>query len=187
VIKKRCSLSGGFTIVELLIVIVVIGILATITVVAYNGIQTRAVNSKNVSEATQAVKLLESYKAANDTYPPTSAAGVCVGEGFVNYTGDSNGDCWDSKGSYYLSVDPTFNTALKTVGTISTEQSKCIPYAATACFSGPVYATSTANNQPSPAGPTVRYWVYGTTCPTGIKVWAGTTSDVSACALRLSS
>lgn len=32
----------GFTIVELLIVIVVIGILATITVVAYNGIQARS-------------------------------------------------------------------------------------------------------------------------------------------------
>ena len=32
----------GFTIVELLIVIVVIGILAAITIVAYNGIQQRA-------------------------------------------------------------------------------------------------------------------------------------------------
>lgn len=32
----------GFTIVELLIVIVIIGILATITIVAYNGIQNRA-------------------------------------------------------------------------------------------------------------------------------------------------
>lgn len=34
--------NSGFTIVELLIVIVVIGILASITIVAYNGIQTRA-------------------------------------------------------------------------------------------------------------------------------------------------
>jgi len=36
----------GFTIVELLIVIVVIGILAAITIVAYNGIQARAQQSK---------------------------------------------------------------------------------------------------------------------------------------------
>ena len=36
----------GFTIVELLIVIVIIGILAAITVVAYNGIQNRANNTK---------------------------------------------------------------------------------------------------------------------------------------------
>lgn len=34
--------NGGFTIVELLIVIVVIGILAAITIVAFNGVQNRA-------------------------------------------------------------------------------------------------------------------------------------------------
>ena len=34
--------KAGFTIVELLIVIVIIGILAAITIVAYNGIQQRA-------------------------------------------------------------------------------------------------------------------------------------------------
>jgi len=38
--------STGFTIVELLIVIVIIGILAAITVVAYNGIQKRATDEK---------------------------------------------------------------------------------------------------------------------------------------------
>ena len=38
--------TTGFTIVELLIVIVVIEILAAITVVAYNGIQTRSTNSR---------------------------------------------------------------------------------------------------------------------------------------------
>ena len=37
----------GFTIVELLIVIVVIGILAAITIVAYNGIQDRAKSSNS--------------------------------------------------------------------------------------------------------------------------------------------
>ena len=36
------KITPGFTIVELLIVIVVIGILAAITIVAYNGVQTRA-------------------------------------------------------------------------------------------------------------------------------------------------
>lgn len=38
--------KSGFTIVELLIVIVVIAILASITIVAYNGINTRAQQSK---------------------------------------------------------------------------------------------------------------------------------------------
>ena len=38
--------TDGFTIVELLIVIVVIGILAAITIVAYNGLQKRAYGAK---------------------------------------------------------------------------------------------------------------------------------------------
>lgn len=42
----RKNRSKGFTIVELLIVIVVIGILAAITIVAYNGVQTRARQAK---------------------------------------------------------------------------------------------------------------------------------------------
>ncbi|MDB5165339.1 MAG: Fimbrial protein, partial [Candidatus Saccharibacteria bacterium] len=45
----------GFTIVELLIVIVVIGILAAITIVAYNGIQNRARVSSVNSALTQVV------------------------------------------------------------------------------------------------------------------------------------
>jgi type IV pilus assembly protein PilA len=44
----------GFTIVELLIVIVVIGILAAITVVAYSGIQQRARDAK-IASALQSV------------------------------------------------------------------------------------------------------------------------------------
>ena len=44
--------KSGFTIVELLIVIVVIGILAAITIVSYNGIQNRSKNAKTVSAIT---------------------------------------------------------------------------------------------------------------------------------------
>ena len=49
----------GFTIVELLIVIVVIGILAAITIVAYNGMQQRTRDAKRVNDIAQISKALK--------------------------------------------------------------------------------------------------------------------------------
>lgn len=53
----------GFTIVELLIVIVIIGILAAITVVAYNGVQERAESTKIISRANSYVKGFKIWEA----------------------------------------------------------------------------------------------------------------------------
>lgn len=62
----------GFTIVELLIVIVVIGILAAITIVAFNGVQTRAKYSKISQDLKSMQKLIEIYKADKGHYPVAS-------------------------------------------------------------------------------------------------------------------
>ena len=56
----------GFTIVELLIVIVVIAILAAITIVAYNGIQIRARATMISSDIKAANKAFVLYRTAND-------------------------------------------------------------------------------------------------------------------------
>lgn len=66
--------NRGFTIVELLIVIVVIAILAAITVVAYNGIQQSARDSNRKSDVQLIVKALELYYAENNNYPPGSGS-----------------------------------------------------------------------------------------------------------------
>lgn len=72
--------TTGFTIVELLIVIVVIGILAAITIVAYNGIQDRARASSVSSALTQAAKKLAVYQVDNpDLYPADKAALDAIG------------------------------------------------------------------------------------------------------------
>jgi len=67
----------GFTIVELLIVIVVIAILAAITIVAYNGIQTRARDASRDAAVRTLRNSLELYAADNNVYPnPCGTAGT---------------------------------------------------------------------------------------------------------------
>ena len=67
----------GFTIVELLIVIVVIGILAAITIVSFNGVQNRAKIASVQTDLTNAAQSLETYKYSNssvEAYPVDLAA-----------------------------------------------------------------------------------------------------------------
>lgn len=62
----------GFTIVELLIVIVVIAILASISIVAYNGIQLGARDADRRSDIAILQKKLALYHAEHNTYPNTT-------------------------------------------------------------------------------------------------------------------
>lgn len=66
--------ARGFTIVELLIVIVVIAILAAISVVAYTGIQQRAAEAALVSDLTNAEKQLKNDHVLTGSFPPSLAA-----------------------------------------------------------------------------------------------------------------
>ena len=61
--------ARGFTIVELLIVIVVIAILAAITLVSYNGITNRANQSANQSAINNYVKTFQLIKAGTGSLP----------------------------------------------------------------------------------------------------------------------
>ena len=68
----------GFTIVELLIVIVVIAILAAISIVAYNGIQNRARIGQVSSELSQAAKKIALWQVDNPGLYPTSLSDAGV-------------------------------------------------------------------------------------------------------------
>ena len=71
-VKRRL----GFTIVELLIVIVVIAVLAVVTAVAYSGMQSRAQFTQLNSELGLINKALALYHAENGAYPVTGTFGA---------------------------------------------------------------------------------------------------------------
>lgn len=75
--KKNVS-RLGFTITELLIVIIVIGILAAITVVQYNGVQVRARDAQRRTDVANITKALEQYYADNGSYPIASGTGSII-------------------------------------------------------------------------------------------------------------
>ena len=66
---KISKKQQGFTIVELLIVIVVIGILAALVITTYTGIQAKARNSKRQTDVNSIQTQLEAYFAQNGHYP----------------------------------------------------------------------------------------------------------------------
>jgi len=78
---KPWAKQTGFTIVELLIVIVVIGILAAITIVAYNGVQSRARDNVRKQDLAQISKALKLYAVDNGDY----AEAACGSGGASSY------------------------------------------------------------------------------------------------------
>ncbi|MES2876063.1 MAG: prepilin-type N-terminal cleavage/methylation domain-containing protein [Patescibacteria group bacterium] len=114
---------NGFTIVELLIVIVVIGILAAITIVAYNGIQVRAKNTSAASTAKGMVSMLKTYSVSNTTLQANTVTKdhLCLGNPgeFPAISGMGAGECRNDIGMGNWKADDNFASELGKVGRAS--------------------------------------------------------------------
>jgi len=100
----------GFTIVELLIVIVVIGILAAITIVAFNGVQARANNTTIQSDLRSAGKQIELHKlgAGDGSYPANTDSSLAQ----VNFKLSKNSYSTESGNFLYCTTSDYSSFAL---------------------------------------------------------------------------
>lgn len=100
--KRWNDSRHGFTIVELLVVIVVMGVLFSVGVSAYSGVQQKTRDTQRVSDMKTIMKALEMYKTQTGEYPPVS-------------TGTNTISGWEVS-----SISPSqFLAPLKTLGVVS--------------------------------------------------------------------
>jgi len=113
--------GNGFTIVELLIVIVVIGILAAVTILGFSGIRSRAETASTQLAAKQAFTKVAAYAAENnDMYPADLAAMGLANSGGTTYQYTVNNSATPrtfcltattNSNSYYVSNEKTAPTS----------------------------------------------------------------------------
>ena len=79
---QKNLLQKGFTLVELLVVIVILGILAAVVVFAVGGSTDKAKQSSCKAEASAAATAIESYRAKTGNYPAawSDLAGNAAGD-----------------------------------------------------------------------------------------------------------
>lgn len=103
---------NGFTIIELLVVIVVIGILASISLVSYSGITTRARIVSIKSDLSNSAKQLKMFNIDNGYYPTTISTNCAA-----NPTTTTNLCIKASSGNEYITtpyIRPTAQTFILT-------------------------------------------------------------------------
>ena len=99
-------MQPGFTIVELLIVIVIIGILVSMAATAYNGVQERSRNATQLQAAASLKKIVESSYATGGGLPfDQYGARNCLSDNLPDVKNDCTKDCGETgnpdKPAYY--------------------------------------------------------------------------------------
>lgn len=194
-VKQQRAIISGFTIVELLIVIVVIAILATVTVVAYNGIQEKATTSKLAAAVNVYVKTIGLHKAENGTMPyPTTEQTFCLGT-MADYPakdGFAAGECvyWGESEDWRRAhdVNTTFNADLLRYTNTLPSTTTSVIVRGDAHYRGATYHSTNYIYHPETysvdyIGGHIHYFLQGTkACPVGK---AYTYDDLTECIISI--
>ena len=92
--SKTSTISRGFTIIELLVVIVIIGILVAITAVSYNGVTKSAKESALKSELKQASTEVEIAKAKTGNSPANASSLTTPKNGTLTLSTNTEQNTW---------------------------------------------------------------------------------------------
>lgn len=144
---KRGQKQKGFTIVELLIVIVVIGILAAISLIAYANVQAKARDSERMSDLAVLKKAIMLYHTDNGDYVEANCGAGGTGSGWLTADYDGAGPyksintCLIDSGHLKRAIaDPT--------GYGSCSGLECHAYMKASCPSGVTYLFANLETRP---------------------------------------
>lgn len=125
--------SRGFTLIELLVVIAIIGLLATMSVVAFGSASSKTRDAKRKNDLKQMQKALEMYFDNNNAYPSTG--------GPANWQGMSptyGGFPATGPGAYIPNLSPTYMGKL---GVDPTNKASALTAAICGGLNSPTYAS----------------------------------------------
>ena len=131
--QKRAK--SGFTVIELIVVIVVIGILAGISIVSYGAWRHSATAAKVKSDLNNVISAMENARTYNNVYPSTLPSSVVASSGVVLTESATDGSYYcvdgtstdDSTITYYVASETKAQGAL--TGTCATRPGYQLPSA----------------------------------------------------------
>lgn len=163
------KLRAGFTLIEILVVIAIIGILSSVIIASLNTARERARNASYLVQIREYQKALALYYTNQGSYPGTSAWG-CIGTGFPG------GVCWNSSG---YNESNTTSVSLRAA---------LAPYIDVTSVPGPTGKTFGPMYRPNSGGYEFIVILEGDiACPVGVKAGGGTYSAYGITRCNLSS